>query len=275
VRCVYLNGEYVPADEATIPALDAGVLFGRGVFETFRARRGSVYRLDQHLQRLKAGAKTLSIPLPQALAELPAIVRELARQCELVDARVRLTLTAGAEGGDPSLLIEAKPVTGYPPTMYERGAAAVIASVRRNETSPLAGVKTLNYTDNVLAREAAGSEGADEAIMLNGRGLIADGSAFNVFAVRDGQLRTPTVEDGALPGVTRGAVLELASEAGIAAEETALTPDDLQSADEAFLTNAIVGVMPLVSVDGGKIGDGRPGPLTQQVKELYERDATG
>ena len=275
MRCVYLNGEYVPADEATIPALDAGVLFGRGVFETFRARRGSVYRVDQHLQRLKAGAKTLSVPLPQALAELPAIVRELARQCELDDARVRLTLTAGAEGGEPSLLIEAKPATDYPPTMYERGADAVIASVRRNETSPLARMKTLNYADNVLAREAARSEGADEAIMLNSKGLIADGSAFNVFVVRDGQLRTPTVEDGALPGVTRGAVLEQASEAGIEPEEAALTPDDIRGADEAFLTNAIAGVMPLVSVDGGKIGDGGPGPLTERIRELYERDATG
>jgi len=127
----------------------------------------------------------------------------------------------------------------------------------------------------VLAREAARVEGADEAIMLNGRGLIADGSAFNVFVVRDGSLQTPTVKDGALPGVTRGAVLELASEAGISAEEEALTLDDLRSADEAFLTNAIAGVMPLVSVDGGKIGDGRPGPLTRRIRELYERDATG
>ena len=244
MRCVYVNGEYVPAGEATLPALDAGVLFGRGVFETFRARQGSVYRLDEHLRRLRAGAETLSIAPPAALAELPAIVRELARRCELDDARVRLTLTAGAEGGAPSLLIQAKPATDYPPPMYERGASAVVASVRRNETSPLARTKTLNFMDNVLAREAARSAGADEAILLNGRGLVADGSAFNVFVVRDGHVRTPMVEDGALPGVTRGAVLELASEAGIAVEETTVTPSDLGGAEEAFLTNAIAGVMP-------------------------------
>ncbi|MFQ5474073.1 MAG: aminotransferase class IV, partial [Dehalococcoidia bacterium] len=275
VSCVYVNGAYVPEEEATVPALDGGVLFGRGVFETFRARQGAVYRLDQHLDRLRAGAETLSIALPTARAELPTIVRELARRCELDDARVRLTLTAGPEGGEPSLLIQARPTTDYPPTMYERGATAVVASVRRNETSPLAGIKTLNYLDNVLAREAARSDGTDEAIILNNRGLVADGSAFNVFVVRDGGLRTPTREDGALPGVTRGAVLELASEAGIAVKETDITQDDLRTADEAFLTNAIAGVMPLVSVDGAKIGNGRPGPLTRRIGAVYEREATG
>ena len=200
MRSVYVNGEYMSVDEATISALDAGVLFGRGVFETFRARQGSVYRLAQHLQRLRAGAETLSIAPPAALAELPAIVRELARQCELEDARVRLTLTAGPEGGEASLLIQAKPATDYPPAMYEQGATAVIASVRRNETSPLARMKTLNYMDNILAREAARREGADEAIMLNSQGLVADGSAFNVFAIRDGTLRTPRWRTGRCPG---------------------------------------------------------------------------
>jgi branched-subunit amino acid aminotransferase/4-amino-4-deoxychorismate lyase len=270
---VYLNGAYVAADEATLPALDAGTLFGRGVFETFRARQGSVYRLDQHLERLRTGAKTLSIALPAALGDLPAIVRELADRCELDDARVRLTLTAGPEGGEPSLLIQARPAVDYPPEMYEQGATTVVASVRRNETSPLAGLKTLNYLDNMLAREVARSAGADEAIMLNSRGLVADGSAFNVFVVQDGHLRTPTLEDGALPGVTRGAVLALASEAGIAAEEMAVRLDGMRDAEEAFLTNAIAGVMPLVSVDGAKIGDGTPGPLTRRMRELYEREA--
>ena len=273
MRCVYLNGAYVPADEATIPAQDAGVLFGRGVFETFRARQGSVYRLDQHLQRLSVGAETLSIAPPATLSELPRIVRELSRRCELDDARVRLTLTAGPEGGEPSLLIQAKPATDYPPELYERGATAMVASARRNETSPLARMKTLNYMDNVLAREAARSEGADEAIILNSKGLVADGSAFNVFAIRDGTLRTPKVEDGALPGVTRGAVLELASKAGIATEETTVGLDDLVGAEEAFLTNAIAGVMPLVSVDGEKIGVGTPGPMTRRLREMSEREA--
>lgn len=271
---VYLDGDYLPAAEASVAASDAGLLYGRGLFETFRARRGAVYLLERHLDRLEAGAQTLGIALPPAVADLRAIVRELTeRQC-LEDARLRLTLTAGPESGRSVLFVQARAATDYPERVYERGMSAHVASVRRNETSPLARVKSLNYLDNLLAREEARGAGADEALFLNTRGLLADGSASNLFLIRDSQLLTPPVADGALPGITRGAVLELAEAAGINVRELSLTEDDLRHADEGFLTNAVGGVMPLVSVDGSNVGAGSPGEVACRLRALYEAAAT-
>ena len=270
----YLDGSYLPAAEARLAAADAGLLYSRGLFETFRARRGAVYRLEDHLGRLRSGARLLGIVPPDALTGLAEIVRELARRCGIDDARVRLTLTAGPEGGQPSLLIQVRAAMDYPESLYQRGVSAVVAAVRRNERSPLSRVKSLNYLDNILAREWAQATGADAAILLNTRGLLTEASTSNLFVIREGELLTPPVEDGALPGVTRGAVLELARDAGIAVREKSLTLGDLRMADEAFLTNAVMGVMPLVSVDGARVGDGRPGPLTARIRGLYEAATT-
>ncbi len=271
---VYLDGAFVPSDEAKVAADDAGLLYGRGLFETFRARRGAVYLLERHFDRLESGARTLGIALGRTLADVRAAVRELTERCGLEDARVRLTLTAGSESGPPSLLIQARAATDYPEQIYERGMSALVAPGRRNETSPLVRVKSLNYLDNLLAREEARRAGADEALFMNTRGHLADGSATNVFVVREGELLTPPVEDGALPGITRGAVLELAAATRIGAREVSLTLGDLQGAAEAFLTNAVAGLVPLVSVDGARVGSGKPGLLTRRLRELYEAAAT-
>ena len=266
---VYLDGAFVPAAEARVAATDAGLLYGRGLFETFRARRGVAYRLECHLRRLQDGAQVIGIPMPEQLARLPEIVRELAERCELGDARMRLTVTAGPEGGRPAMLLQARPATDYPAQVYERGITAVVVSVRRNESSPLARVKSLNHLDNLLAKEEARRAGADEALLLNTRGLLAEASTSNVFLVREGKVLTPPVADGALPGITRGAVLEVAEEAGVSAREASLTMDDLRRADEAFLTNAVAGVLPLVSVDGQNVGTGMPGEITVRLGQLY------
>ena len=279
---VYLNGAYIPAGEARVAADDAGLLYGRGLFETFRARRGAVYRLERHLDRLRTGARLLDIALPPTLAELPEIVRQLSQRCGLEDARMRLTLSAGPstglrtgpESGGPSLLIQARPPTEYPEALYERGMSAVVVSVRRNESSPLSHMKSLNYLDNLLTREEARRHGAHEALLLNTQGKLAEGSASNLFVIQRGELLTPPVEDGALPGIARSAVLDLAREAEISAQEESLILDDLHGADEAFLTGAIMGVMPLVSVDSAKVGSGRPGPVTLRLRALYEAAAT-
>jgi branched-subunit amino acid aminotransferase/4-amino-4-deoxychorismate lyase len=232
-----------------------------------------VYRLERHFDRLRRGAETLGIALPLGLADLAAVVRRLADRCGLEDARVRLTLTAGPEGGQPSVLIQARPVTNYPQSLYERGLSALVASIRRNETSPLSRVKSLNYLENLLARQQARHAGADEALFLNTRGLIADGSATTIFFFLRDELVTPRVEDGALPGITREAVLELACAAGIPIQEASLTLDDLGGAQEAFLANAVGGVMPLVSVEGTSHRDGRPGAITHRLRGLYEEAA--
>ena len=271
---VYLDGEYVPATEARVATGDAALLHGRGLFETLRARRGAVYLLDRHIDRLEAGAQVLAIAVPPAVEGLEAIVRELAeRQC-LEDARVRLTLTAGSESEPSVLFVQARAVTDYPERLYEKGLSAHVASVRRNETSPLARVKSLSCLDNLLAKEKARASGVDDAILLNTRELLAEGSTSNLFLIRAGRLLTPRVADGALPGITRGAVMELADAAGFGIRELSLTMDDLRHADEAFLTNSVGGVMPLVLVDGSAVGGGSPGEVTGRLRTLYEAAAT-
>ncbi len=269
----YLDGDFVPAPEAHVAAGDAGLLHGNGLYETFRAREGRVYLLQRHVERLRTGAAALAIAVPADVDKLPEIVRELAQRCELSDARVRLTLTAGSEDARPSVLLQARPATDYPEQLYIRGVTAMIAPVRRNETSPLAHIKSLSHLDNELARRGAREAGADQALLLNTQGFLAEASSANLFIVREGKLTTPPISDGALPGVTRGALLELASAAGIRAGEASLAIDDLHRADEAFLTNAIAGVLPLVLVDGRNVGPGKPGEITRRVRGLYEEAA--
>ena len=210
---VWVNGALLASAGPSVRADDAGLLFGRGVYDTFRARNGRVFRLEAHVARITAGAKVVGIAMPSLDAE--AVVNELCERCGLEDARVRMTLTAGPAGGAPTLVIQARAATDYEAELYENGMSALISPVRRNETSPLAGVKSLNCLDNIMSREWAQAQGADTALLLNTRGALAEASTANVFVVRDGGLVTPPVRDGALPGVTRSAVLELAREAGM------------------------------------------------------------
>lgn len=271
---LFLDGDLLRAAGAKVSASDAGLLHGRGLFETFRARRGRVYRLDAHFQRLQAGAHLLGIRLPLTEDDLRDAVAALAERCAAADARVRLTVTAGPPGGRPAWVLNLSPDTGYPPELYEGGASALVSAVRRNQTSPLCTVKSLGSLDNTLARESARRSGATEALLLNTAGHLAEGAGTNVFIVSpDGTLLTPPLEDGALPGITRAAVLDLAAQAGIPAREASITLDGLLHAREAFLTNAVAGVLPLVRMDGKELGSGRPGEVTLGLRRMYEEAA--
>jgi branched-chain amino acid aminotransferase group I len=272
---VFLNGRFVERGEAAAPALDRGLLYGYGLFETMRSYGGRVFRLEEHYRRLVEGAAVLDLPPAFTLDDLRVAVDALLESNGLADAYLRLTVTAGPApddgGASPSVLLVARPLSGYPPALYRRGMAAVTGSTRRNEASPLSRVKSLNYLDNLLAREEARRKGADEAILLNTRGLVAEGSASNVFLVGSEGILTPGIDSGALPGITRATVIELAREAGIACAEGDVEAATLAGAAEAFLTNSIMGVMPLTRLDGRPIGSGRPGPVTGAVRRLYAR----
>jgi branched-chain amino acid aminotransferase len=264
VTFVYFDSAVVPAGEARLSAEAQGVLFGRGVYETFRARRGAVFLIDRHLRRLRDGAAVVGIDVPEAVSKLAEIVCELTERCDIDDARVRLTLAAGIPGGPPSLLIQARPATDYPESLYERGTTAVVSEVRRNETSPLSRVKSLNILDSIMTREAAAGVGADTSLLLNTRGDVAEASTANIFIVRNGAILTPPVKDGALPGVTRSVLLEQG-------REVTLSLDDILAADEAFLTGAVMGVMPLVRINDMPIGDAMPGAVTRATRAKYQR----
>jgi branched-chain amino acid aminotransferase len=282
---LWVNGELLPAGEAAVDPRDRGFTLGDGVFETMRVRGGAVLRIERHLSRLRAGAGVLGLsPLPRDEDLADAIAMTLAANGlteGLADAAVRLTVTRGVPksrgllpGAEakPSLVVHAEPFAGYPAELYDRGARAVLGSILRNERSPLARVKSLNYLDNVLARREAGARGADDALLLNTAGGLACASAANLFLLLDGVLVTPGVASGALPGTLRGLVAaELAPRAGLEVIERAVRPEELRAAEEAFLTNALLGIVPLTEVDGLPIGTGGSGPVSALLRAALGR----
>jgi branched-chain amino acid aminotransferase len=271
------NGRIVRASEVTISPLDHGVLYGDGLFETMRAYDGRVFRLDAHLERLAASAPVLHLELPWTAAELGTAVEQALSANTLTDAYLRLTVLRGVgpPGPDPRLCREpqyfvvARPLKPYPERCYAEGAVAVVATTRQNEGSPLSRVKSLSYLNHVLARVEAREAGADEALLLNGRGELAEGASSNLFALCGGTLVTPPVESGCLPGIARAVVLEIAPRLGLAVALRPLALSELLDADEAFLTNSLMEVMPLARAGDRPIGSGRPGPVTARLAAAY------
>lgn len=270
-----VNGRLVPAGAPALDPRDRGFALGDGLFETMRARAGVIPWIDRHLARLRTGAAVLSIPLPWTDAELVAHIEEVLQANRLAAAAVRLTVSRGVPsrrgllpepGATPSLVVHAQPFPGYPAELHRRGMRVVTSRVRRNEHSPLAAIKSLSYLDQVLARQEAAAPGADEALLWNTAGDLVCASAANLFLIRDGRLLTPSVTSGALPGIARGLVLtEIAPRLGLAVAEQAVQPAEMGEAEEAFLTSALLGVMPLVAVDRVPIGRGRPGAVTRRL----------
>lgn len=280
----YLNGSLVSRGDARIAVLDYGFLYGFGLFETMRAYGGHVFRLDRHLKRLARSGENLGIAVESAALE--RAVTETIRANGLGDARIRLTVSIGEGGvvpdpttcGEPTVLVVAGNFQPFSEEVYQRGFSAVVSSIRRNSRSPLSGMKTLNFLESMLARQEARTAGADEALLLNEKGLLAEASMSNVFLVSEGSLRTPGLESGVLPGVTRETVTELAGKRGIDSIEGDTALEELLHAEEAFLTNSVMEVMPLTGVEGNPVGNGRPGPVTQKLmagySEMVERELT-
>jgi len=274
---VYLNGSLMPCSQASISVLDYGFLYGFGLFETMRAYGGQVFRLDSHLSRLTRSAEILGLPL-RAL-ELKGAVMDTISANKLSEARIRIAISIG-EGGmapdpgtcnKPTVLILAGHYQPYPERVYQKGFGAIVSSIRRNSQSPLSSLKTANYLESILARQQARAAGADEAIHLNEKGLLAEASMSNIFIVTDGILRTPGQENGILLGITRETVLELAPRLGINTLEHDIHLDEVLQAQEAFLTNSLIEVMPLTEVAGKPVGYGKPGALTRRLMADYRR----
>lgn len=276
-RCVWVGGRLIAEDRARVPAM-GGVLYGYGLFETIRAHGGRPAQVDAHYARLLDGARALGLHVPFDAEVLRHAIDAVLARNGLIrgDASVRLTLEGSPPAdGDTAAparwFVSARTLTEYPEELYERGASAIVSDVRRNETSPLSRLKTLNCLDNLLARRAARAHGADEAILLNTRGMVAEGSASNVFIVRGLQLLTPPVEAGALPGIARATVLELAPSLGLHAVEAAFGLAELWSADEVILTNSLLEVVRLARVDGKAVGTGRESALAPRLRALMPR----
>lgn len=275
---IFLNGELIPRSRARLSPFDHGFLYGYGLFETMRAYGGIIFGLDLHLTRLQSAAETLRLALPD-LDDLTKACYDVLEANKLLEARLRLTISAGEGDITPNpascshitVFIVARELVPLPRQTYEKGFKTILSSWRRNSQSPLSRLKSTCYLENIQARQEAREQQADEALLLNERGLLAEGSASNIFLVDNGTLITPSVESGALPGITRGIVLEISKSLWLKFTERDVKLDELVSAREAFLTNSIIEIMPLTWLGDTPVGRGEPGPLTQKIMAAYKK----
>lgn len=275
-RCdhwAWLGGEILPAAEARVPCLDRGFQYGDGVFETLRAEGGAAFFVAAHLARLRSGLEALGINCPGACEDAHEGVRAILGKLGPGAATVKIVVTRGVGPAGPGVVGDFRPsvlVTGRADAADRpAGMRAVVSHVVRNERSPLSRVKSLNYLEMVLARAGARAAGADEGVLLNTAGRVAEASAANVFAVCGCRILTPAVDEGCLPGIVRAEALRLAPGLGIGAEEGRLTLEALRSADEAFLTNSRIGIVALVDLDGAPLAGGRPGKVTERLRAAF------
>lgn len=301
---VWINGKFVSREEARLSAFDAGLVHSVGLFETMLAApiagdegatQGRVFRIHRHMERLDASARTLGLSDSLKIRALQELVEHVVERSGLLSpaeneparARVRLTVTGGdlnmlSNSGrgpaDPTVIIAVQPATRYPAEMFERGVAVRIADARANPLNPFDGHKTLNYWWRLRELQAAAAQHAAEALVLQVTNHVCGGTVSNVFAVRDGALITPiargeedpgAVPSPVLPGVTRGAVLDIAQALRIGVSRRLVTITDVLDADELFLTNSSWGVLPVTQVEGKAIGSGLPGELTRTISARW------
>ncbi|NNM87447.1 MAG: hypothetical protein HKL95_02895 [Phycisphaerae bacterium] len=287
---VVLNGRVLLYEDARIAPLDGGFLHGAGLFETMRARRGRVPLLHAHLDRLHASAATLAMELHLDRAVIADCIEELMAAENLSEARIRLSISAGDThfpGGDAAdhpytMLISAAPLVSYPPTLYENGMTVLVSNYRQNPRMPSTGHKTLSYIDRLLALRQAQVAGAGEALWLTAaENALAEGCVSNVFVVADGSVFTPPCQypvDKAfrmcLPGITRNVLINLSDKEGITVHEKMLYVEDLLSASEIFLTNALMGIMPVCRIERHAVGTEKPGAITRKFAQWYDRYLT-
>jgi branched-chain amino acid aminotransferase len=279
---MYVAGQFVPARDATISANDAGLLLGAGLFETLRVYNKKPFRLAQHLERLRGSGEFLRIFPSESPRDIERIIDRLLELNGLTEARVRITATRGPlmteleddEAPHATVLISAGPMVDYPREFYEQGATVVVSDIRANETDPAVYHKTTGYTRNLLALRDAHRARATEAVLFNMKNHLAGAAMSNVFLVAEGKLLTPPVEEGLLAGITRATVLELAAAESVFAEQGPLTIRDLLDADEVFLTNSIMELLPVCRVERKEIGEGRPGPVWKRLAEAYKACVT-
>lgn len=279
----YLDGRFVPKEEASVSVYDHGFLYGDGVFEGIRVYGGRVFKLDEHVRRLYESAKSILLEIPIPPEEMKRLILEAVRRNGLQDAYVRPIVTRGRgdlgidprKCGRPTVVVIVDQIQLYPERAYREGLRMITATHRKSPSDSLnPRIKSLNYLNQILARLEANLAGADEALMLNHEGYVCECSADNVFVVRSGEVWTPPAHLGILRGVTRDAVLELSRDLGIPAFERTFTLHDVYTADEVFLTGTGAEIGPVVWVDGRVIGSGKPGPVTLRLLQAY-RELTG
>ncbi|MDT4329589.1 branched-chain-amino-acid transaminase [Methylomonas sp. MED-D] len=275
----WLNGQLLPTEQATVPVNDHGLLYGDGVFEGIRFYKRRAFRLQRHLQRLQLSARAIALAIPLSTEELNAVIERLIEAFADDDGYIRLMVTRGAGPLGlnpnscvlPNVIAIADQLTMIAIAEQQAGARLIVSSVRRLPADGLdPRIKSLNYLNHILAKIEANHAGADEAILLNGQGRVAEGTADNIFLVRDGRLLTPPCSEGALEGITRELVLQLAQDNGIETREQPLGVYDLYAADECFLTGTGAELIPVASIDWRSLPN-CPGPVFQRLQQAFRR----
>ncbi len=276
---IYLNDRFVDRKEAVVSVFDHGFLYGDGVYETLRAYGRRIFMLAQHLARLQRSAHLIGLELPIPEKDWPPLLNEAIQRNGLDEAYLRITVSRGEGdiGLDPALcrrptvVILALPFKPYPVHLLQEGVQLAIVPVRRNLAAALSPqIKSLNFLNNILAKREAVKAGAFDGLMLNAEGHLTECTASNVFFVQAGRLCTPSVDCGILDGITREVVILLAREQRIPVEAGRYTPESLRQAEECFLTNTTMEIMPVREVDGKPLGSGRPGPVTLTLRNLFQ-----
>ena len=275
---IYLDGKYYDERTAKVSVFDHGLLYGDGIFEGIRIYNGRVFKLKEHIDRLFYSAKAILLEIPMSHADLMKATVETCRKNKLRAGYIRLVVTRGVGNlglnprscKKPSVIIIADKIQVYPADLYARGMDIVtVPTVRNLHSAVNPAIKSLNYLNNILAKIEANQAGVEEAVMLNAEGFVAECTADNLFIIKNGEVFTPPNSAGALYGITRQTVIELAEEAGLKVTEPNLTRYDLFNADECFLTGTGAEIMPVVKIDGRVIGTGKPGPITRRLEEDY------
>lgn len=275
---VFVDGKFCDERDAKVSVFDHGLLYGDGIFEGIRAYNGRVFRLKEHIDRLFCSAKAILLTVPLSHRQIMDAVIESCRKNRIRDGYIRLVITRGIgtlglnpnRCKNPSVIVIADTIQLYPPELYERGMGIITVPTVRNLHSALnPAIKSLNYLNNILAKIEANNAGCEEAIMLNAEGFVAECTGDNLFIVKAGRLATPPLSAGALYGITRQVVIELAEKLGLSVSEPNLTRYDLFNADECFLTGTGAEIVPVVQIDGRVVGSGKPGPLTRKLVTQY------
>ena len=278
---IYIDGKFYPKEEAKVSVFDHGYLYGDGIYETLRAYNGKVFEIEKHIKRLFQSASKMSLKLPLDENGFHKAINDSVRENDLKEAYIRVSVSRGVGeiGLDPDLcpepttVIIAKQFNSYPPEMFEKGVKVAVVNTRRNHPECLdPSIKSTNCLNTIFAKMEAKRAGAYEGILLNHSNMVAEGTVSNIFIVKSGNILTPPLMAGILEGVTRDLVLKLAKDAGITLYEEMFTEVQLWQADEAFITNTTMEVMPVTKVDDHVIAGGKPGAVTTKLMAAYRQE---
>jgi branched-chain amino acid aminotransferase len=281
---IYIDGQFYDKENAKISVYDHTFLYGDGVFEGIRVYEGCIFRLQEHLERICSSARYIMLNVPLTIEELTQATAETVRRNNIRNGYIRLVISRGSGPlglspwlcPNPSVVIIADSITLYPAEFYEHGLKLATAATTKNPLNALNGrVKSCNYLNNILAKIEGHNAGCVEALMLNSEGYVVECTGDNIFIIKKGKITTPPSTLGALEGVTRNCIMEIAREKGYELTEAPFTRFELMDADEVFLTGTAAEAIPVVELDRRVIGSGQPGPITRELIGIFrERTAT-